>query len=478
MLTVFIVQVRRHNHGPKVESAKRSIERARDQLTNQRRKKQREMKKIVISDKLIKIINPPVVNMDEFVNTNTHMVDDNDSNIIPENNVPTSGDNVENMDFTTESMIKDQLQNICDLQNCIKTESLKQENIKKEQINIEIKCKSQLIVKEETVIQSNFKQETCADNSCMLQTKTEPLQKGIKGGYQIVEPFSILNSSETVSGANKDSLLTECFPKDVLQSEDLSVESNNEVPSTEPREDTLNEILEILNDLSKNSSHSYQMMCSQLLSEYLTGQSSPEATFPVKTISSFTVPIQEFPVSESVTSVHSSASIPPKSSSPVSKLISIAPKVTPITRAPQMRPFIKPSPPPNVTISYNKEHKSSVNPDMRPIINIPSLDTPSSVPQLDSVAPSIQTVITTSQTSQDITLPQNITSPQLVNLPLHASVRRSPELPPKSEFNILSDLTSLESLLDILKENSPIQDYSSMRCTCKTMLRCNLHDIG
>ena len=52
------------------------------------------------------------------------------------------------------------------------------------------------------------------------------------------------------------------------------------------------------------------------------------------------------------------------------------------------------------------------------------------------------------------------------------------QLPPKTEFNILSDMTSLENLLDILKENSPIMDPGALRCTCKTLLRCNLHDIG
>ena len=291
------------------------------------------------------------------------------------------------------------------------------------------------------------------------------------------------------------------------EQESVAMETTPSTDRPGEKKDTLNEILEILNDLSKNSSHSYQALCSQLLSEYMTGQTGEQATTasnisPIKhgTISSITIPIQDFPVSSpgmTSSSLSTSSSLPlttqststlcpsnshtsvstenttveasqrvasGEASQPEISVISSNFNTSDILTATTPRPFVKSAPPPNVTIAYNKEPaKPTFNPDMRPVINIPSLfDSPAS----PAVTSPPDTPVTSS--SEPVTSSQQATT----------SRAKSPELPPRSEYNILSDMTSLENLLDILKENSPIRDSGALRCTCKTMLRCNLHDIG
>ncbi|KAL5263893.1 hypothetical protein ACHWQZ_G005092 [Mnemiopsis leidyi] len=277
-------------------------------------------------------------------------------------------------------------------------------------------------------------------------------------------------------------------------------------PPTE-KKDTLNEILEILNDISKNSSHSYQALCSQLLSEYMTGQGSEQtpATSPKKrgTISSITIPLQDFPVhcpamstpaplppssttlltssslrsstqpSTSHVSVSSASEKTITTEAPLRPPNSESPEISVISSTSTARPYVKSAPPPNVTIAYNKEpSKPTVNPDLRPVINIPSFfDTPNPI----SPAPAVSA-------SAPVAMPTVVSEPgcvtSLPQQPVTSSRVKSPELPPRGEYNILSDMTCLENLLDILKENSPIRDAGAQRCTCKTMLRCNLHDIG
>ena len=528
-----LFQVRRHNHGPKVESAKRSVERAREQLYGKRRRKLQAIKKLVIAQKWIK--SGSRLDLSGASGGNNNTVDIKDSSSTDEK----------------ISISAVYVNNKCDLKNGIKNESIKEESVKMEtSLLSDIKSGNKnAAVQSEFDLKNELKNETEMEDTSLSESKITSLLKDVQEGSPFVEPVSKpvakpvsqpVVESITKSGVEPvlmPNLATEnetrdpkCEIKNIPGTRTISKDAlpnEHENDSPEPRKDTLNEILEILNDLSKNSSHSYQMMCSQLLSEYLTGQNPAElatcqssgpavevAASPGKTISSYTVPIQEIPVASPpsltgsvssssttsltspVTSFSTTSPTIASSSDPDIKLVSIAPKINPVSRAPLMRPFIKPSPPPNVTISYNKEPKSAVNPDLRPVINIPSLDTsPSVTPQIEPVVslsnPRPAVTMTAPQspmTQQAVTSPKIMTSsthgiPTQTNNTTHhvsgsAGARGSPELPSRTEFNILSDMTSLESLLDILKENSPIQDFTGMRCTCKTMLRCNLHDIG
>ena len=401
-MTNGIFQVRRHNSGPKVDSIKRSVQRAREQLNSKRKRR------------------------------------------------------------------------------CVKKRAPKAKlEIKKEEVKLDVK--------------------KCAEENLKPEVKVEV---GVK--EQPVEPEPPAVKKESVETAS-------------------SGERGGE------KKDTLNEILEILNDLSKNSSHSYQALCSQLLSEYMSGQTGESGACAANisprkmgTISSITIPLQDFPVSSpgmitSSSSSSSTSSTPTSSTRPPATsqtTVSSVSRPSPVSSGPSQqttsvsqrssssdlshpeisvissnfntsdiltsgpRPFVKSAPPPNVTIAYNKEPSKppAINPDLRPVINIPSLfDTPtppvSSAPQLPTTAPS--DIVTSSQPTTPSSQPDK-TAAQ----PPMTSRCKSPELPPRSEYNILSDMTSLENLLDILKENSPIRDAGALRCTCKTMLRCNLHDIG
>lgn len=268
---------------------------------------------------------------------------------------------------------------------------------------------------------------------------------------------------------------------------------------TEAKADTLNEILEILNDMSKNSSHSYQLLCSQLLSEYMT---PGEQEVPAEHRASTPPSVAFNPLPSLPSSTHLAKSSPATLHKPPF-LLPILPKSsgfpTSSYQTSPVRSFTRAAPPPNVTI-INKDKNGAVNPDLRPIINLPQMydpapqipvSSPSHTPSLPSSKENL--VHSTASLLSSPALSSLLSSSGLANSALSALLGKTglsssdlsslfgnntscPELPPSSEYNILSDMNSLENLLDILKENTPIVDPP--RCTCKTMLRCNLHDIG
>eukprot|EP00116_Pleurobrachia_bachei_P001950 sb/3462212/ len=255
---------------------------------------------------------------------------------------------------------------------------------------------------------------------------------------------------------------------------------------------TLEQILEILNDLSRNSNSSYQLLCNQLLRDQYLQQELQTPSSP------------------------SQISSPSTKSSP--QLVAAAPPAISSTAAPQaisssVPPVGERLPPPNVTISYTEQVRTpTVNPELRPVINIPDMFT------TDQLPPSSSSLITTSTNTSSrpvitsvsaATIPQTISnhgnhcnhvvtscsimtssgqvtssSPPLNKTPDYTEPQ-PPQLPPRSEFSYLSDLSSLEGLLELLKEKGPLPSSNkgassteemTTRCTCKSMLRCPLHE--